>query len=163
VTSSPPRRTRIRALAALPLALALATSACGAGFSPGTGQVQRDTNGSAGVTGNIAVRNLILLQDEDANPVTTSLVAGLANNSNVTDELTGVQVADADAVALGNPIPIPGRGLVTPGVGDGPSIEVANAKFRPGGYTTVTLTFKNSGQITLDVLVMPPNGPSNGA
>jgi hypothetical protein len=153
---------RPRLFAALPLAVALAlgTAACGAGFDAGTGQVQRGTNGSAGQVGDIAVRNLLLLQDS-ADPPVTTLVAGLVNNGGTADQLTSVQVADAGAVPL-SPITVPGGGLVTPSVGDGPVIQVPNATFRPGGYAKVTLTFKNAGQLSLDVFVMAPSGPSNG-
>jgi hypothetical protein len=122
--------------------------------------VQRDTNGSAGQVGEIAVRNLLLLQD-NANPPATSLIGGLVNDGDVPDTLTGVSVAGASPIPATS-ITVPGRGLVTPGVGSGPTINVPGATFRPGVLTKVTLTFQDSGQLTLDVLVMPPNGPSNG-
>jgi hypothetical protein len=159
VTSA--RRTyRLRTL--LVAAIALGTSACGAGFHAGTGQVQRDTNGSAGDSGNIAVRNLLLLQDS-ASPPVTSLIGGFANDSNQPDVLTAVTVSNAGAVTLPSPITIGSRSLVTPGTGGVPAINVPSAKFLPGSYATVTLTFQDSGQLSVPVLVMAPDGPSNGS
>jgi hypothetical protein len=142
-------------------ALALGTSACGAGFHAGTSEVQRPTNGSAGTIGSIAVRNLLLLQTSGS-PATTSLVGAFANDGDNPDQLTAVSVSNAGAVTLAAPVTVPGRGLVTPGVGSGPSIDVPAATFKPGGYATVTLTFARSGELSLPVLVMLPNGPSNG-
>jgi hypothetical protein len=154
-----PRRRTLVVLSCA-AALAVTLSACGAGFDAGTNQVRRVTNGSDGNVGSVAVRNLLLLQD-GASPPTTSLTGAFVDNSDQIDQLTGVQVAEAGAITL-DPITVPARGIVTPGSGDHPAINVPDATFRPGRNIDVTLTFKNSGQLTMSVLVMLPNGPSNG-
>jgi hypothetical protein len=155
-----PRLRRLSAVALLAV-LALMTSACGSGFHSGTSQVKRPTNGSDGDVGAIAVRNLLLLQDK-ADPPVTSLIGGFVNNGDTPDQLKSVQVSAAGAVSSQLPLTVPGRGLVTPGSGGQTAIDVPNATFTPGGYATVTLTFQHAGILSLDVLIMPPDGPSNG-
>ena len=155
-----PRLRRLSAVALMAV-LALTTSACGAGFHSGTSQVKRPTNGSDGDVGAISVRNLLLLQD-NANPAVTSLIGGFVNNGDHPDQLKSVLVTEAGAVTSQLPLTVPGRGLVTPGSNDQSAIDVPNATFKPGGYATVTLTFQDAGILALDVLVMTPDGPSNG-
>ena len=154
-----PRRRTLVVLSCA-AALALTLSACGAGFDAGTNQVRRVTNGSDGDVGSVAVRNVLLLQD-GASPPTTTLTGALVDNSDRSDQLTAVKVGEAGAVTL-DPITVPARGIVTLGSGDTPGINVPDATFRPGRNITVTLTFRDSGQLTMSVLVMVPSGPSNG-
>jgi hypothetical protein len=154
----PLRRLSTVALVAV---LALTTAACGTGFHAGTSQVHRPTNGSAGDVGAISVRNLLLLQDK-ADPAVTSLIGGFVNNCDTPDQLKSVSVTEAGAVTSQLPLTVPGRGLITPGSNDQKAIDVPNATFKPGGYATVTMTFQNAGILALDVLVMLPDGPSNG-
>ncbi|HTY73294.1 MAG TPA: hypothetical protein VMI11_12835 [Actinomycetes bacterium] len=152
-----------RRLVLLPLAVvvALLTSACGAGFAAGTNQVHRPTNGAAGDVGFMSVRNLLLLQDPTTDPPVTTLIGGFANNDVVPDHLTAVAVSGAGAVTPGD-LEIPGRALITPGSNGQPGIDVPNATFKPGTFQTVTLTFAGAGTLTLTVLVMLPDGPSQG-
>ena len=154
-------RVRAATVAVLTAALALTTSACGAGFHAGTSQVHRPTNGSAGDIGNMSVRNLLLLQDS-ADPAVTSLIGGFSNNGYAPEKLVAVSVTDAGAVSSQLPLSFAGRSLLTPGSGGQAAIDVPNANFKPGSFQMVTLTFQNAGALTLDVLVMPPDGPSNG-
>jgi hypothetical protein len=154
-----PRR-RTLAVLSCGAALAVTLSACGAGFDAGTNQVRRVTNGSDADIGSVAVRNLLLLQD-GASPPTTTLTGALVDNTDETDQLTAVKVAEAGPITI-TPINVPARGIVTLGSGQTPGITVPDATFRPGRNILVTLTFKNSGELTLSVLVMLPNGPSNG-
>lgn len=154
-----PRRRTLGVLSCA-AALAVTLSACGAGFDAGTNQVRRVTNGSDGDVGSVAVRNLLLLQDGASPPVTT-LTGALVDNTDATDQLTAVKVGEAGAITL-SPITVPARGIVTLGSGDTPAITVPDATFRPGRNIPVTLTFKNSGELTMSVLVMLPSGPSNG-
>ena len=153
------RRTRRLARLAPALLVLALTAGCGAGFDSATDLVTEPGQGSSGDAGDIAVRNLLLFQDE-ADPPATTLSVALINQGTTDDRLTQVTVVGTPAVQPD--LDLSAQSIVVVGNGNETEITVPGVPAGLGFNATVTLQFEQGGAVTLDALVTTPENAAAG-
>jgi copper(I)-binding protein len=160
-----PRTTRraVR-LAVVPLValLGLATlTGCGAGIEAQTQQPYSPTVGTTTEIGPIHVANVVIVASVDG--ALAELYASFVNNSDQEDSLTSVAVSDSSPVTLPDgPIPVPQYVNVVLGPG-GTRVFVHDLKGKVGDVARVTITFRDSGEETVDALITTEEGLAAGS
>jgi copper(I)-binding protein len=154
-------RTRLRTVTAAAALLAVpALSACGVSFNAQTDQPYQPGDGVIERSGPIDVLNALVVSDT---PGSGRLVAGLVNNTDEGDALTGVNGAgDDDAVSyeLGDgSTDIPGGGFIDLSDDDVVMVQVSGSEesVLPGQFLRLTLQFENADDVTVNVPVLEQN------
>lgn len=158
-------------LAGATLALSIVVAACGANFGAQTTKPYQAAEGTNADSGPIAVRNMLVLADEDGKG---ELHAGIVNKGDEDDTLVGIASAPSTepdgqdpaggpaTVTFGNvkPIELKSNQLVTLPPAEGQPITVTGGK--PGDIINVVLTFGKAGPITtaIPVLTLDHYSPS---
>jgi len=146
---SPTRRAGRSAAAVVVAVLALLTlTGCGAGIEAQTDQSLDPSNGVDTSIGSIQVSNLLVLTTGDG----AELSAGLVNNGDAPDQLTGVTVETAPPVTLTAPIDVPPDTNVSIGTGD-TRIFLHDFGGAPGQLVKVTMTYRDAGVLATQTLV----------
>ena len=158
-------------LAGATLALSIVVAACGANFGAQTTKPYQAAEGTNADSGPIAVRNMLVLADEDGKG---ELHAGIVNKGDEDDTLVGIASAPSTepdgqdpatppaTVTFGNvkPVELKSNELVTLPPAEGQPITVTGGK--PGDIINVVLTFGKAGPITtaIPVLTLDHYSPS---
>jgi hypothetical protein len=142
--------------------LSIALSACGANFNAQTAQPYQPAEGTNADSGDIAVRNLLVLASEDGKG---ELHGAIVNRGRTEDTLSAIASAPEGtqpggtteqpvSVTFGNVRPFtlaPGALLSLPPAGGAP-ITVTGGK--PGDMIAVTITFAKAAPITAAIPVL---------
>jgi hypothetical protein len=161
VPTATPRRSRLRLVFALLAVVTTGLSGCSFLYQA---QTQRPVITADGVwtnTGDLAIRGVLIVSDQ---PDQGALLGLVVNNGPTADRLVGLDVGESEV----NPAPdieIPAGGRVQLGQ-RGPNFDdsttqvlaLTDSSIRPGGTTTVKLTFDNAPAVTLQVLVVDRQG-----
>jgi hypothetical protein len=153
LTSSRLRLTMVAAVAA-----ALALTGCQAGqnaetsqdYNPGDGRNVNVPEDAGFDDDYLAVRNALIVSDGGAASVTVTLI----NNGVETDLLSEVLVNEQPAELLGGPFELPPNQRIAIGGGSERGALLAEGGVQPGDWADLTLTFAQSGTVTLEVLVI---------
>lgn len=164
-----PRWSRLRVVAAMVAVVTTGISGCSFLYQAETQRPVITADGVWTDTGDLAVRGVLVVSDE---PGHGALVGMVVNSGSTDDRLVGVDVG-ASEVTPAPAIEIPAGGTVQLGQ-RGPGFDVtpdmrgkaeetamlvlSDATLRPGGTTTLRLTFENSPAVTLQVLVVDREG-----
>ncbi|TCM47027.1 hypothetical protein [Kribbella sp. VKM Ac-2568] len=149
-------------LAGATLALSIVLAACGANFGAQTTKPYQPAEGTNADSGPIAVRNMLVLADEDGKG---ELHAGIVNKGDEDDTLVGIASAPSTepdgqdpastaTVTFGNvkPVELKSNQLVTLPPAEGQPITVTGGK--PGDVINVVITFGKAGPITTAIPVL---------
>lgn len=147
------RRRRLSA-AALAVTAGLTLSACGTGFDAQTNQVYQPAVG-ANERGEVEAHNAQLVGNSDGS---ATLSVAVVNTLDEEQTLLSVEVSDAEGETLTvtapkAPLPLPGGALTTLGSAE-EGVYVVTEGAEPGDYVTVTLTFSESGPLTIETPVV---------
>ena len=165
LTSRTARRTGLFSAAALTLS---ALTACGAGFGAQTLQPYQPAEGANGDSGDLAVRNVLVLADDAGKG---ELYATIVNQGNSDDQLTAIEVDPSE-----QGVEVTGMRTFTLSAGDALTIPPPGGKpvvvtgARPGSNITLTLVFGKAAPLTTSVPVLtkdhysptPPTGQAEG-
>ena len=170
------RRARrgVRRLAtALVAASLVAISGCAANFDAPTQAIYQPAIGSDDRNGDVFVLNALVLGDDQGNG---TLVTSLINQTSPADFLTGVTatVLGGGGVDVGS-LPTlsstvanaPSTGIELPTqtavrLPEGGFVQLNSADLKPGGYLTLTLTFKEAAPLDIDVPVVAESPTYDG-
>jgi hypothetical protein len=160
--SIPVKLAHRRPVAALVTIVGLTLAAAGCASIPIREQTQLGYTPADGVStnaGEIAVRNVVLVAEEDG-PVTT-VIATFAN-SGPEDELVEVRVGDRTATFESGPVEIPADGYTQLGP-DGERVDVFGADVQPGQFVDVEFVFRDAPRAEVQALVQRADGYYEGA
>jgi copper(I)-binding protein len=158
VTSHPIRRAVATAVVVIATA---ALSGCGSSFNAQTDQIYQPAVGSNNRESQVYVLNALLVTGGTSG----ALVAGLLNEADTEDALTGVTAKanngnDLTATIVGDQIPLPSRSLVRLSQDADVAISASDAaELGAGGSISVTFTFRNADPVTLDAPIVSKEGP----
>lgn len=162
ITTSSQAFRRI-ALAGASVALTVAATGCGAGFDAQTQQPYQPSEGTNANSGTVAVRNMLVLADEEGKG---ELHAAVVNSGKTDDSLTAITAVAPDpgaqAATSGEQSTVKienvketalkaGAAISLPPA-EGTAVTVTGAK--PGQMIKVTITFANAGPITTSIPVL---------
>jgi hypothetical protein len=173
----PTSARRSGAAGALITAAALALSGCGAGVAATTAATYQPGEGAIATVGDVAVRNLVLVADGKGSGVLIGslVMLPLGTDAPPDEDPSGDLFVAAEGegarVDFDAPVLLPPVSRVTLGVDDGevPAV-VEDLAATPGQVVSVTMDFRDAGEVTLDVVVVdnedgpyegivPPKGP----
>jgi hypothetical protein len=148
-----PLRRRLSA-AALAVTAGLTLAACGTSFGAQTNKVYQPAVG-ANERGEVESHNTQLVENGDGS---ATLSAGVSNTLDEEQTLLSVEVSDAEGQSLTVRAPktalrLPPDELLTLGSEQSGAYVVAEGA-EPGDYVTVTMTFSESGPLTIQTPVM---------
>lgn len=155
------RSLRSAAMAAAAAVALGVLSGCGAGTNAQTLLVEG--GGGANLTvGSLALRNVLLVGGGEEGD-SAALVAGMVNQSNEPERLTGLSIAGAtiETTLPANGIAIPPRELASVGSVDGPYVTLYSepGQLPLGRFVELTMQFENAGAVQLRTLVQDSVGP----
>jgi hypothetical protein len=156
-----PAATRPAALTAL-LLLVLGLTGCASEDSIRlqTQDFYTAGDGVNGQAGDIAIRNLLLVADEEADaqtPVPATVLATFANPTGEPDRLLEVRVGESVAQPEGGGLEIPARGYASLGIEEN-RLQIEADGIIPGRFVLVTLVFESAPEATLRALVQRADG-----
>jgi hypothetical protein len=157
-----PAATRPAALTAL-LLLVLGLTGCASENSIRlqTQDFYTAGDGVNGQAGDIAIRNLLLVADEEAadaqTPVPATVLATFANPTSEPDRLLEVRVGESVAQPEGGGLEIPARGYASLGLEEN-RLQIEADGIIPGRFVLVTLVFESAPEATLRALVQRAEG-----
>lgn len=157
-----PAATRPAALTAL-LLLVLGLTGCASENSIRlqTQDFYTAGDGVNGQAGDIAIRNLLLVADEEAadaqTPVPATVLGTFANSSGEPDRLLEVRVGESVAQPEGGGLEIPARGYASLGLEEN-RLQIEADGVIPGRFVLVTLMFESAPEATLRALVQRAEG-----
>lgn len=130
------------------------------GFDVQTDQVYTPADGANDRDGMVDVLNILVVADGEG---AGRLITGLSNNdTGEADELTSVRGEGDDAgvtyTLLGGETEIPAGGFVQLADEGKAQIRVEGEGVVPGGFLTLTLTFANAEEVTVEVPVLANEG-----
>ncbi len=168
-----PRRGVRRLATVLVAASLVAISGCAAQFGAPTQAIYQPAVGSDDRSGDVFVLNALVLGDGQGNG---TLVTTLINQTSPTDFLTGVtatllggggvdvsnlpSVTSTVANAPTTGIELPTQAAVK--LPDDGLVQFHSADLMPGGYLTLTLTFKEAAPLEIDVPVVAESSIYDG-
>ena len=147
--------------------LALALSACGAGFQANTYANRNLDDASNADAGEIALRNVYLASPDEgiehASGSDVELLFAIANNSQQPDTLVEVRTEDAESaeIVVGGrsveELPLPAASLSDPEL----AVELTGLTraVRAGEFIDVVFRFERNGETTVKVPVGSPSNP----
>jgi hypothetical protein len=148
-----------RPLAAAVAIVGLSMLAAGCASRAQTQQWYEPADGVSTDAGEIAVRNVLLVADEDGSVAT--VLATFANEG-PDDELVEVRVGDRIAVPSEGPLVIPEDGFARLGPDD-TRLDVFGADALPGQFVDVHFVFEEAPRAEVDALVQLAEGEYEGA
>jgi hypothetical protein len=158
--SIPVKLAHRRPFAALVTIVGLTLAAAGcAGVRSQTQAWYVPADGVSTDAGDIAVRNVLLVAEEDGQVAT--VVATFANTG-PEDELVEVRVGDRIATPTTGPVEIPEGGYARLGP-DQTRLDVFGADVTPGEFVDVEFVFRDAPRAQVQALVQGPEGEYEGA
>ncbi len=142
---------RRRVLAAVPV-VALAVTGCS--IHEQTQRWYAPANGVNGDAGDIGLRNVLLVADDDGN---ATVMATLSNEGMDADQLTGMVVNDSPVQLSTGELDIPAGGVANIGP-EAERIDLSATDLVPGSMTEIEFRFDNASRTTVDALVRPTEG-----
>lgn len=150
---------RLAVLFAIPV-LSLAVVGC-ASVRAQTQEWYEPADGVSTDAGDIAVRNVLLVADEEGDVAT--LLATFANEG-PTDELVEVRVGERITPPAGGPLEIPEDGYARVGPGpDDVRLDVFGADAMPGQFVDVQFVFRDAPRADVQALVQRAEGDYESA
>ncbi|KQX71734.1 MULTISPECIES: hypothetical protein [unclassified Aeromicrobium] len=148
------RRRRLTAVS-LTVVAGLTLTACGTSFGAQTNQVYQPAVG-ANERGDVESHNTLLVGNRDGS---ATVSAGLVNNLDDEQTLTGVSVTDEQGESLTvtkpkSPLSLPSKLLTTLGGETPDSVFVVGEGAEPGDYVKVTFTFSDSPELVVNAPVV---------
>jgi hypothetical protein len=133
------------------------TTGCAAGFDAPTEEEYAPGDGVIGQVGDLKLRNVLLVTDEDND--NAAVVAVVVNDGLEDDELTGIRVDDQPVSSDGLPAPVDAEDALSIGPMDA-DIEATATRidFIAGDFVDVEFEFESAGTITLQALAYAPRG-----
>ena len=165
--SAPRSRRSAVAVSTVALAAVLGLTACGTGQKWVDEGLAPAGNGAYVTVGPVLAQNLTLVEGP-AGSKSLALVGNLVNSGYTEDALVSATLPTKNAGAQGiisnGSIPIPPAGLTNTSIGynSDHSVSFTGVDAPVSGYVPVTLAFKNAGQTTVSLLVVPPAGYYEG-
>ncbi|MFE9427101.1 DUF461 domain-containing protein [Kitasatospora sp. NPDC006697] len=162
------RSLRRGGTAAIVLALAaVSLSACAAGTSSQTLQIQPDVpNASAGT--DLKINGIVVVVGEtqtSGEPGPANVTLNISNTGNAPETLQSLSIAgtsatfqDATGGALPGGIVVPPLGSVALGQQGQPSAHLAAASLKIGGFEPAAFSFSTAGKVATTALVTPATG-----
>ena len=146
---------RLAATAVLLAAPVLAS--CGVNFDAQTDQVYQPAEGVNDRDGIVDVLNALVISGGDGSG---RFIAGLANNSDVDEMLTGVVGVDVDqsldiTLEEGDYV-VPAEGFLQLADDDAGMVVVTGEQVIKGGFVRVQLSFSDAEPVEVNVPVVPP-------
>lgn len=158
---TPSRHSRYRRYAALVAALLAVVlplgAGCAAGFQAQTDDVQGSSAGASAHLGNLKIANALLVEDPAGGRV-SSVVATVVNDGEQSEQLTTIEVNGQAAGLPSGGSEVPSHGVLAIGSSDGEQVGVEGA-LAPGSFAAMTMTFRDAGSVTLQVLLLAAEGP----
>jgi hypothetical protein len=151
-----------RPFAALLTIVGLTLVAAGCAPIPIRAQTQEWYEPADGVSteaGDIAIRNVVLVAEEDG-PVATVLATFA--NTGAEDEFVELRVGDRIATPTTGPVEIPENGYARLGP-DNVRVDVFGADVQPGEFVDVEFVFRDAPRAEVEALVQRPEGEYEGA
>lgn len=149
-------RPRRSALAAFVFAAGLILTGCGTGLDAQTAQAYDAAVGSNSRGGEVEVHNALFVDNKND---TATLSAAFLNKDTADDTLTGVTVVNGDGetieAKLAEPIPLKPDTLYASG--KTADVLLSGSNFAAGDFLTVTFTFTDAAEISIDVPVVVRN------
>lgn len=145
-------RRRVAA-AALVLATPLVGACTGTGFDVQTDQQYQPSVGVNEHTGDLDLMNVVLVSPGENRG---TLVAGVLNNADRADALTGITGEGIEAI-VSPPVQLPSDELVNLAEAGTP-VSVAGEGVEPGKFVELTLEFRNGESVDLSVPVVANRG-----
>jgi len=144
------RRRRLTAVS-LTVVAGLTLTACGTSFGAQTNKVYQPAVGT-NERGEVESHNTLLVGNRDGS---ATLSAGLVNNLDDAQTLTGVTVTDEEGTSLTVRKPkaalsLPSKVLTTLGGETPDSVFVVTEGAEPGDYVKVTYTFSDSAELVVN-------------
>jgi hypothetical protein len=116
-------------------------------------------DGVSAQAGDIAIRNVLLVADEDGSVAT---VLATFANSGAEDEFLEVHVGDRIATPTTGPVEIPEDGYARLGP-DNARVDVFGADVQPGEFVDVEFVFRDAPRAEVEALIQRPEGDYEGA
>ncbi|MEV4614216.1 DUF461 domain-containing protein [Kitasatospora sp. NPDC049258] len=161
------RSLRRGAIAALVLAAIVPLSACAAGNSPDTLEIQPD-NASTSLGDNLRLNNIVVVTEDSASGEAAgpaNVTVNISNSGTTPETLKSITVGDSSTAtftdAKGAPIPeivIPAGKAVLLGGPEQPVAHVASAKVNVGGFAATSFVFGSAGKVGSQAAVLPARG-----
>ncbi|WP_091803063.1 copper chaperone PCu(A)C [Prauserella marina] len=160
--------------AAFGLGAALLVTGCGAGQITQTDTQVAAVNGAEAQVGTMAIRNAELAYPSGGEPAVhtegsnADVLMSIVNQSLEEDQLVSASSENADSVELGGERAIPGNttlaiGPTAPGgeqqLHGTITLQGLKQEVRPGQNLVITLTFREAGEVQVDLPVMAPTEP----
>ena len=151
---------RRRPLAALVTIVGLTLAAAGcASVRSQTQAWYEPADGVSAEAGDIAVRNVLLVADEDG--AVATLIATFANTG-LEDEFVEARIGDRVAMPTTGPVEIPEGGYARLGP-DQTRLDVFGADVQPGQFVDVEFVFRDAPRADLQALVQRAEGDYEAA
>ena len=151
----------VRRIGAVTVAVAatVAISGCQAGFQAQTSRPYNPTNGqNVNIPASpsyyqpyLALRSFVVVTDPAGRSV---LVGKIINKTSQPDALMSVTAGNSAAKLPSSGVPIGPQQTASFGTPSGPTATWSNIGTQPGHFVNVTLSFQNSGDVTMRALVM---------
>jgi copper(I)-binding protein len=153
-----------RRLACVAVLVALPLTACAAGYQAETSRERTTLTSVQGVKGNLSIRNVFFVGPADAGGSLPLYLAAF-NGGNSDDQLVSVSSTSAAGGTVPSDTKIPGGGslLYNAGFAAVPQLTGLKNKALVGQTVTVTLTFAQAGELTLQVPVESSDLPGPSA
>jgi len=156
----PPQARRRAAAAGAAVTLSIALAACGASFNAQTAKPYQPSEGTNADSGSIAVRNLLVLADEEGKG---ELHGAIVNRGQTDDTLVSIASAPAEGsgsteesatVTFGDvrPMTLATGAVLSLPPATGQPFTVTGGK--PGDMIKVTITFAKAAPLTTDIPVL---------
>jgi len=155
-----PPMSRIPSKKALSLVVgalvALTLTGCAAGPDAPTRHIKKVTDGAEADSGNIKVRDVVLVSQSDGSAV---LVATVDNVGETSDAITAISVKGISAVTSTLPITLAQNApAIFSGDSANASAVIPGLNQTPGTRADVTFTFKDAASVTLNSIVLEQSG-----
>jgi hypothetical protein len=153
-------RRRSMSVAAAAAVTVVALSGCAAGLGANTATVYAPSLGTDALIGNMAVDNVIIIDDGSVPELSMALI----NQGHVTDTLISLQVSGAQSVSLvSGGVDVPPAGFVFFGATGTQRALIDGLQAKLGQVVTVTLLFRIAGSVSVSALVTTPANLFAGA
>lgn len=128
------------------------TAATSQGYNPVDGRNVNVPEGASFDDSYIAVRNALIVVNEDA----AAVVATLVNNSEDADVLESVTIDGLEAMLSGGPIDFAAHQSISLGFAENASATASGFEGEVGQWTDLTLRFTKAGNAEISVLAAAP-------
>ena len=140
------KSTRLALIVAAAATTAAITTGCAAG--PGAATLQIQPNFAAGAARDMQAQNVVVVLDPETG--SAQLTGTVINNGGADDHISGVTI-NGKSLALTYPVSVDAHSAVNLASDNGVKLILKDSGLKPGIGSPVTLSFTDSGSISLNV------------